>query len=155
MLNLSTLGAPPKVGYLPGLALSPIPKQPSLRRNVTRNFTLPTQRLDPATVQRAGAVVGGMASALAQLDHCIRQLADMGQMKHQTKQKLMQLVQLSNEVLAAAASQFDSQDGNAVNALSEVLGQAAELLLQLRPDQIESALKHQHNMATSNLNYIP
>ncbi len=46
-------------------------------------------------------------------------------------------------------------DADAITALSNVLGQSAELLLQLRPDQIESNLKHANNMAASNLNYIP
>lgn len=140
--------------YVAGLSMAPPPAAPTFRRNIVRNYTPPTQRTDPAQVQRAGAIIGGLAAALAQLDHFARQLQGLG-MKHQTKQKLAQLVALSDEVLAAAASQFESADADAITALSAVLGQSAELLLQLRPAQIESALHHQNNMAASNMAYVP
>ena len=158
MNHLATMGLPsaqqPKA-YVHGLSQAPLPSTPSLRRNITRNYIPPTHRADQAVVQRAGAVIGGLAAALAQLDHFARQLQGLGQMKHQTKQKLGQLIALSDEVLAAAASQFESSDADAITALSDVLGQSAELLFQLRPEQIESALHHQNNMAKSNLAYVP
>jgi hypothetical protein len=150
------LGSTPQpMACVPGLRLAPAPHYPTVRRNVARNFTPPTQRADPADVQRAGAVIMGMAIALSQLDYFTRQMQGLGKMKHQTKAKLNQLAALSDAVLELVQQQFDSQDADAVNLLGDVLGQSAELLLQLQPTQIEAALHHQHNMATSNLAYVP
>lgn len=152
-MGLSSAQQP--MAYVQSLRLAPAPKYPSMRRNVTRNFTPPTQRQDPGEVQRAGALIMGMAVALVQLDHFARQMQGLGQMKHQTKAKLNQLASLSDAVLELVQQQFDSQDSDAVNLLGDVLGQSAELLLQLNPKQIEAAMHHQHNMATSNLAYVP
>jgi hypothetical protein len=83
-MNLTTLGLPTArapQAYVPGLALAPAPTHPTFRRNIQRNYTPPTSRLDPVLVQRGGAVVGGLAAALAQLDHFARQLQGLGQMK--------------------------------------------------------------------------
>ena len=141
--------------YVPALPQAPIPRHPTMRRNVTRNVVPPTQRENPADVQRAGAVIAGLAAALANLDHFVRQMRGLGTMPGPTKQKLNLLINLSHDVLALVAHQFDNHDGDAINALSQVLGQSSELLLQLTPRQIEASLHHMHNMSETNLAYTP
>jgi hypothetical protein len=141
--------------YVPHLALAPIPRHPTMRRNLTRNQVPPTQRENPADVQRAGAVIAGLAASLANLDHFVRQMRGLGSMPGPTKQKLNLLINLSEEVIVQVSAQFDNHDSDSINALSGVLGQAAELLLQLKVPQIEASLKHMHGMATNNLTYTP
>lgn len=64
-------------------------------------------------------------------------------------------MQQSDKMLVLYASQYDSAMTDAANRLSGVLGQSAELLLNLSPRQVQSALQHQHNMAQANLDYVP
>jgi hypothetical protein len=155
LTTLSQLGGAPMVGYLPTLSLAPPPRIPSMRRNVTRNQVRPTERQDPATVQRAGAIIAGLASSLANLDHFVRQMRGLGTMPGPTKQKLNLLINLSEEVIVQVSTQFDNHDADSINALSAVLGQASELLLQLKVPQIEASLQHMNKMAETNLTYTP
>jgi len=152
---LSQLGGAPLLGFVPALALAPPPRVPTMRRNLTRNQVPPSQREDPATQQRAGAIIAGLACSLVQLDHFVRQMRGLGRMPGPTKQKLNLLINLSDDVLALVQTQFDNQDSDSINGLSGVLGQAAELLLQLRVPQIEASLHHMNRMAETNLTYTP
>lgn len=152
---LNSLGLPGPA-YTPGIAQAPIPRHPTARKtHLLREARLPMERGDEAMTQRAGAVVGGLAAALCQLDHFLRQLQGLGLMRGSVKQRLNRLVQESDEILAAAQKTFDFADADSINGLSDVLGQHAELLLQLKVPQIEAALHHINNMAQSNLVYVP
>ncbi|GAB3303501.1 hypothetical protein [Hymenobacter tenuis] len=105
--------------------------------------------------QERGALIGQLAAALVNLDHCSRRLQTGGNFKHDLKRQL-NLLQLQGEKLLDASQKlFDCHDADSINALSDVLGMAGELLLQLTPAQIESSLAHMHNMAQSNLAYLP
>ena len=157
MTSLPTLGLPTaKQPYAAGLALAPVPKHPTMRKPMlVRDYSTPLTTSDPAKAQRGGAVIAGFAAALVQLDHFARQAQGLGVMQHQAKNLLNRFVGMADEVLATMQKTFDNRDGDAVNALSEVLGQSAELMLQLTPPQIHAALTHQHNMATANIHYVP
>ena len=157
MTSLQTLGLPTgKVPYQPGLALAPVPRHVTMRKPMMeRDYSTPITTPDPAKAQRGGAVIAGFAAALVQLDHFARQAQGMGVMQHQAKNLLTRFVGMADEVLNTMQQRFDSRDGDSVNALSEVLGQSAELMLQLTPPQAQAAITHQHNMAKSVLAYIP
>lgn len=149
---VSTLGSPPSVGYLPGLALAPPPRHQSLRHSATvASKPRPSQSGNKVEVQRSAANVTGLAVAVVLLDHHTRQLQDFGKLNAPTAEILGQLVNLSDEVVEKMVQYFDGADADSVNALSAVIGQAVELMLQLTVPQIKKGLKHLHEMAKSNL----
>jgi hypothetical protein len=142
--------------YISGLSLAPVPKHPSLRRNIPkRNHQPATNPVSDASRQLADADIRGMIGALAQLDHFARRLQDHCPMKYEMKQKLSLLVNHCDNLLGFIYKDFTSPEADDVNAWAALLGQSAELMLQLTPQQAEAALKHQHNMAQSVLSYIP
>lgn len=154
MLNLRTLGLPST--YAPGLVLAPEPKTPSLRKGPMITFGRAARWQEGQTLSGPeGAVVGGVVAALVQLDHLARRAYEMGFFKHNIKFELGKLVQQSDKMLDLYASQYDSATGDAANKMAGVLGQSAELLLNLSPRQVQSALTHQHQMAKLNVDYVP
>ncbi|MGI4873178.1 MAG: hypothetical protein ACRYFX_18615 [Janthinobacterium lividum] len=152
----ATLGLQP-MAYVPNLTLAPPPRKPTLRRPlVVADTRRPTERADnPADMQRAAANISGLAVAVVLLDHHSRQLQGLAKMPHDTAALLSRFVRLADDVLVKMVRQFDGADTDSINALSDVLGQASELLLQLRVPQIEASLKHMATMAETNLTYTP
>ncbi len=153
MMDLKTLGF--GATYRPGFPLAPEPKAPSLRTNPPFSLFRPGRRAGDVLDGPEGAVMGGVVAALVQLDHFVRRACDMGFFKNNIKFELGKLVQQSDKLLVLYASQYDSAVADAANRLGGVLGQSAELLLNLSPRQVQSALQHQHEMARANLDYVP
>lgn len=160
MLDLKTLGLTPT--YLPGFPLAPEPKTPSLRSAKPTSFIRSGRQAGELLTGPEGAVVGGVVASLVQLDHFLRRALDMGFFKTNNKfdknsvqYQLRQLVQQSDKMLEIYASQYDNTVADAALRMSGVLGQSAELLLNLAPRQVQSALQHQHNMAQANMDYVP
>jgi hypothetical protein len=160
MLNLKTLGLQPT--YLPGFPLAPEPKTPSLRTKPVLSFIRPGRQAGELLTGPEGAVVGGVVAALVQLDHFLRRALDMGFFKTPNKfdknsmqYKLRQLVAQSDQLLEIYGSQYDNAVADTANRMSGVLGQSAELMLNLSPRQVQSSLTHQHNMAAKNMDYVP
>ncbi|UOR07205.1 hypothetical protein MUN82_08920 [Hymenobacter aerilatus] len=153
-MNLTTLGMPPVAG-LKQAPLIPSHYPSQLRRRMIERNTVPPTERDPEVAQRAGALIGVLSSSLVNLDHAIRQLSTMGPVKRETRKSITDLIKKSEDFLVEMQRPFENEHSDSTNALSEVLGQAAELLLQLKPAQIEASLKHMNNMAESNLAYIP
>lgn len=160
MLDLKKLGL--SGSYLPNFPLAPEPKAKSLRTKPVQSFVRASRRVGELLNASEGAVVSGVVASLVQLDHFLRRAFDLGFFKGPNKfeknsiqYKLGQLVQQSDEMLELYASQYDSDTAESANKMSGVLGQSAELLLNLSPRQIQSALTHQHNMAKLNMDYVP
>lgn len=107
------------------------------------------------TEQAKGAAIGQFAAALVNLDAAVRTMQTHGQLRHGLKAQLNILQAHADKFLVASQKQFDCSDADAVNVLSEVIGTACHLLLQLTPAQIESSLAHMRNMADHNLTYVP
>lgn len=153
MLTLKNFGLTPT--YLASFPLAPAPKTPSLRKNPPTSFIHPGRSVGELLSGPEGAVVGGVVAALVQLDHFARRAFDMGFFKNNIKYELGKLVQQSDKMLDIYASQYDNIVGDLANKLSGVLGQSAELMLNLSPRQVQSSLTHMHNMAQENIDYVP
>jgi len=153
MLDLNTLGF--SGSYLPDFPLAPQPKTPSLRKQPLLSLVRRGRAAGDELDGPEAAVVGGLVAALVQVDHFARRAYDMGFFKNAIKFELGKLVQQSDKLLAVYASQYDSATGDSANQMSGVLGQSAELLLNLSPRQVHSALTHMHEMAENNLEYVP
>lgn len=156
MLNLTTLGLPATPhAYLPGLSLAPIPKHPTLRKQVVRNPRPASNAVSDQSRQLADADIRGMIGAIAQLDHFARRLQDHCPMKHEMKRRLGLLIGAADDMVGLIYKDFSSTEADDVNAWANLLGQVSELILQLTPAQAEASLKHMQNMAASVLAYIP
>lgn len=153
MLELNKLGL--SSTYLASFPLAPEPKTPSLRKAPMISFVRPGRSTGDQLTGPEGAVVGGVVAALVQLDHFARRAFDMGFFKQNIKYELGKLVQQSDKMLDIYASQYDNSVADLANKLSGVLGQSAELLLNLSPRQVQSSMTHMHNMAQQNLDYVP
>lgn len=155
-LNLNQLGIPTAQNgeYLPGLVQAPEPKSPTARRAPMIRFSQVPRVNDELTTQ-SGAVIGGLAAALNQLDHFARRAYDLGFFKTDVKFALGKLVQLTDSMLATYSKKFENAVADSANQMGGLLGQAAELLLQLSPRQIRSSLLHMHAMVEQNMAYVP
>jgi hypothetical protein len=112
-------------------------------------------RVNDELTTQAGAVIGGLAAALNQLDYFARRAYDMGFFKLDVKHALGKLVQLSDTMLETYYKKFNGATVDAANQMGDILGQAAEMLLQLSPRQIRSSLLHMHEMVEQNIAYVP
>lgn len=157
MLNhLATLGLPKQPhAYVPGLALAPIPRHPTMRKPVVRNHQPATNAVSDKSRQLADADIRGMIGAIAQLDHFARRLQDHCPMKHEMKRRLGMLIGAADDMIGLIYKDFNSSEADDVNQWANLLGQSAEAIMQLTVPQAEAAIKHQHNMAQSVLAYIP
>lgn len=160
MLDLKTLGLKPT--YLAGFPLAPEPRMPSFRTNPTQSFLRPGRQAGELLTGPEGAVVGGVVASLVQLDHFLRRALDMGFFrtpnkfdKNSMQYQLRQLVAQSDKLLGVYASQYDNTVADRANRMSGVLGQSAELLLNLSARQVQSSLTHMHNMGEKNMDYVP
>jgi hypothetical protein len=154
MLDLKKLGLPGT--YSPAFPLAPEPKTPPLRQKPMISFGRVMRWKEGEPLEGPeGAVVGGVVASLVQMDHFVRRAFDMGFFKTNIRFELKKLVQQCEKMLEVFASQYTSEVGDAANRLSGVLGQSAELLLNLSPRQVQSSLTHMHNMAQLNLDYVP
>jgi hypothetical protein len=107
------------------------------------------------TENEKAAAIAQFAAALVNLDHALRILQGCGTIRRSLKQQLNILHNHTDKFLLASQKQFDCSDADAVNALSEVLGVSAHLLLQMTPQQIEASLQHMKNMVQSGGAYVP
>lgn len=160
MFDLKKLGVAAPVEatpmpYEPGLRHAPPPKTLTLRRGPMISFSKGPRHGDDEMSMEAGAVIGGLAASLNQLDHLARRAYDLGLFKQDVKFALGKLVQLTDATLATYSQKFSNADADAANRQGNVLGQGAELLMKLSPRQIKSSLQHMHEMAEHNMTYVP
>lgn len=160
MNNLANLGLGATTSqphaYVTGLAFAPVPRHPTLRKNIpARNHQPATNATSEAKRQLADADIRGMIGALAQLDHFARRLQDHCPMKFEMKRKLMLLVNHSDNLLGEIYKEFSSPEADDVNQWANLLGQAAGLILQLTPEQAKASFTHMNAMAKSVLAYVP
>ncbi|MCC2547688.1 hypothetical protein LJY25_14630 [Hymenobacter sp. BT175] len=107
------------------------------------------------TDQEKGAIIGQFAASLVNLDYCVRRMQEAGNVRHGLKQQLNILSAHADKFLLASQKQFNCQDADAVNALSDVLTISGTMLLQMTPDQIECCLQHMNNQLKTGAAYVP
>lgn len=107
------------------------------------------------TEQEKASAIGQFAAALVNMDHALRIMQESGNIRQGLKAQLNILHNHADKFLLASQKQFDCSDGDAVNALSEVIGVASHMLLQMTPHQIECCLTHMKNQLQSGAAYVP
>ena len=102
------------------------------------------------TEQEKGAAIGQFAAALVNMDYSLRKMQEAGFVRRELKAQLNIVHNHVEKLMLASQKTFNMQDADAVNALSDVMGMATHLLLQMNPTQIEDSLKIMESYARLN-----
>lgn len=154
-MNIKNLGLAPATRPV-AMREATYSAKPSRRVNIAAKPKVrPSENPDPAVRHRAGGLIGELSAGTVMVDHAARGLHELGLFRHEAKQALGLLKAQSDKLLAAMQSQFDGEDADATNYLSDALGLLAEKFCQLTPAQMDAILTHADNMIASNMAYVP
>ncbi|RPD50027.1 hypothetical protein DNI29_04315 [Hymenobacter sediminis] len=117
--------------------------------------TRPSDHPDPAVQHKVAGLIGELSAGAVMIDHATRGLVPMGLFRHEAKRALNELVKLSDTLIAAMQAQFDMEDADATNAISDALGLCGEKFCQLNPAQMDAVLRHMDEMIRLNIAYVP